>query len=185
MDGVQVESTVTGRVAAAWARSRPSARVAWLVALGLSTLVVRPFSPPRAVGVATAVSGSLLATGAFVDLAERRIPNLLTGAALLVALVGASLSGLALLGRSLLGLVLAAVPMAVVHARRGVGLGDVKMAAAVGASCGASAVVAAPVAVAAAALVAAAFGAITRRAALPLGPFLWLGWASAIAWAWT
>lgn len=71
--------------------------------------------------------------------------------------------------------------MLVVHLSRGVGLGDVKLAAVVGASCGTSALAAAPLAIAVAAIAAAATGLLTRRTRLPLGPSLWAGWAVATA----
>ena len=61
------------------------------------------------------------------------------------------------------------------------GLGDVKLAAVVGASCGTSALAAAPLAIAVAAIAAAATGLLTRRTRLPLGPSLWAGWAVATA----
>ena len=70
--------------------------------------------------------------------------------------------------------------MLLVRLTRGVGMGDVKMAAVVGASAGAVALMAAPVALAVASFAGATFGVITRRQRLPLGPALWLGWAVAL-----
>jgi prepilin signal peptidase PulO-like enzyme (type II secretory pathway) len=66
---------------------------------------------------------------------------------------------------------------------RGVGMGDVKMAAVIGASAGSVAPIAAPCALAITAVVAAIYGAATRRPTLALGPALWLGWAIGVAFA--
>jgi leader peptidase (prepilin peptidase) / N-methyltransferase len=109
---------------------------------------------------------------------QRRLPNRLLAAALVAvmataaagatteatvhAVVGAALGG---------GLVLA------VRLTRGIGMGDVKMAAVVGASVGCVSLIAVPVTVALAAAAAAGVGLVWRRTSLPFGPALWLGWA--------
>ena len=80
------------------------------------------------------------------------------------------------------GMVIAGALMLSVRLARGVGMGDVKMAAVVGASVGASTttVLAAPIAIAIAAFIAATYGFRANRRRLPLGPSLWLGWAAAL-----
>ncbi|MFZ9629589.1 MAG: hypothetical protein ACO3C1_09605 [Ilumatobacteraceae bacterium] len=78
------------------------------------------------------------------------------------------------------GALMAGLPMLVVHLSRGVGMGDVKAAAAIGASAALVAWWAAPLACAVAALGAAAFGAVARRPRVALGPCLVVGWWTAV-----
>ena len=135
------------------------------------------------VAVSSAVVGALLATAALVDAHERRLPNRLLAVALACALGGAALSvdgGVVL--DALIGMTVGGGLLLCVRLTRGVGMGDVKMAAVVGASVGASTTVllAAPSAIAIAAFVAAIYGHIANRRRVPLGPFLWLGWAATI-----
>ena len=128
----------------------------------------------------TATVGVLLAGAAFVDSHERRLPNRLLAIALALALGGAVLSlTRAVILEAVVGMVIAGVLMLCVRLARGVGMGDVKMAAVVGASVGASTttVLAAPIAIAIAAFTAATYGFIANRRRLPLGPSLWIGWA--------
>ena len=81
------------------------------------------------------------------------------------------------------GALVAGGAMLVVRLARGVGMGDVKMAAAVGIGVGMVSIDRAAVAIAVAALVAAAWGKAHHRNSLPLGPSLWFGWATTVALA--
>lgn len=136
-----------------------------------------------AVAAATAAVGVLLAAAALVDTRERRLPNQLLTAALIIAFTGAILSTDAGVTRAaLLGMTIAGALMVLVRVTRGVGMGDVKMAAVVGASVSASTttLLAAPIAIAAAAFAAATYGFLTSRQRVAFGPSLWVGWASAL-----
>ena len=125
--------------------------------------------------------GTLLAVAAMVDVREHKLPNrLLLAGVLTVALVVLAASNVAIAVSAMLGMLIAGGLMMLVRLTRGVGMGDVKMAAVVGASVGAVELMAAPIAIAVAALAAATYGVITRRQRLPLGPALWLGWAVAL-----
>ncbi|MDO8362838.1 MAG: prepilin peptidase [Actinomycetota bacterium] len=170
------------RIERAWAAAHPVTRralvAAFVTAVALSALV----GAPMVVKWACAATGALLAAAALVDMHERRLPNRLLAAALLVTLTGtaagaaATGSATALAG-SLAGLALGGGCMLAVRLTRGVGMGDVKMAAVVGASTGAFAVAAAPVAIAVAAFSAGCYGLAAGRRRLALGPSLWFGWA--------
>jgi leader peptidase (prepilin peptidase)/N-methyltransferase len=148
----------------------------------------------------------LLAAAALVDTCEHKLPNRLMSGALFVALVGAALPRHGpVLAAAVVGAVSAGGLMLLVRLARGVGMGDVKMAAVVGASVAgaagamaatgsgrptelwSAALLAPPLAIALAAFAAAAWGLLTRRQRLPLGPALWLGWLltlSAGAFGW-
>lgn len=171
-------ATTTRRVAQAHAGVTTLARWAWLAACTSSCLIAAALGQSAVAQVATGAAGVLLATAALVDVHEYRLPNrLLAAAAVLVLLAAAAEGGL---GRSLVGALLAGGLLLVVRLARSVGMGDVKMAAVVGAGAVHQHLVAAPVAVAVAALVAAGGGVLLGRARLPMGPSLWLGWAVAL-----
>ncbi|MCB0980307.1 MAG: prepilin peptidase [Acidimicrobiaceae bacterium] len=151
--------------------------------LAASTAAIGHPSPAAALaGTALTATGTVIAAAALVDAHEHRLPNSLTALAGALAVVGALAAPRGgRIGPALLGGLIAGAAMLVVHLSRGVGLGDVKLAAVVGASCGTSALAAAPLAIAVAAIAAAATGLLTRRTRLPLGPSLWAGWAVATA----
>ncbi|MEQ1874740.1 MAG: prepilin peptidase [Ilumatobacteraceae bacterium] len=175
--------STSDRVTIAWNHARPLARHLMVAACATSVALELPVRSSAAVACATAAVGVLLAAAALVDIHERRLPNQLLTAALAVALVGATLSTEVIVVRSaLLGMIIAGALMLLVRVTRGVGMGDVKMAAVVGASVSASTttLVAAPIAIAAAAFAAAMYGFITSRPRVALGPSLWVGWASAL-----
>lgn len=180
---VPVRST-GDRVLAAWHHSRSLARHSLLAACATSVAVVTSLRVSTIVAVATTVVGILLAAAALVDAHERRLPNRLLAVALACVLGGAVLSvngGVVL--NALIGMTVGGGLLLCVRLTRGVGMGDVKMAAVVGASVGASttAVLAAPSAIAIAAFSSATYGYIASRRRVPLGPFLWLGWAATLA----
>ncbi len=92
-------------------------------------------------GATFGCSVALLAIAVVVDLRERRIPNTVTYPAVMAALLLAALQGPAALGSSLGGLAAAGGILAglSVLSRGGLGAGDVKAGAAVGALVGPSA----------------------------------------------
>lgn len=170
--------STTDRVEVAWAEAHPVVRRAVIAACvtagALSTAVHAP-APTR---WGLVIVGVVLAVAALVDLREHKLPNRLLAVACCAAVLGVLVSSqLATFESAVAGMVLAGGLMLAVRLTRGVGMGDVKMAAVVGASVGAVSVMAAPVAVAVAAFTAALYGVLARRQRLPLGPALWLGWA--------
>jgi prepilin signal peptidase PulO-like enzyme (type II secretory pathway) len=175
-DCVQAEPVPTlDRVAQAWDRSSVLARLAWCTATAASLVIATDAGRPL---WTTAAVGALLATAALVDATERRLPNSLSLAAGVLAMASAFVTGqvAAAIGGALIagGLLLA------VRLVRGLGMGDVKVAAVIGASVGSRALAAAPVAIAVAAFAAAGYGLLRNRSRVPLGPALWLGWACAL-----
>ena len=183
IDTLRAEPVLTAdRVIAAWVAAGPGIRGALLCACCARTAVGITMPSPPAVRLAAAVTGLLLALAALVDLREHKLPNRLLAVAFLVTAAGAlsALDG-GLVVSALLGMVLAGGLLLLVRLGRGVGMGDVKMAAVVGASTGSVALVAAPVAIAVAAASAGVFGLLAGRTRLPLGPALWAGWAVALA----
>lgn len=171
----------TDRVAAAWAAAHPVTKRAVLAACATAVAAGTAAPLPASLRVAVAATGVLLAVAALVDVHEHKLPNRLLAMALAATAVGLAASGkLPLLNRAALGLVLAGGLMLFVRLTRGVGMGDVKMAAVVGATTAPTAVVAAPLAIAVAALVASGYGVMAHRSRLALGPALWLGWAVAL-----
>lgn len=175
--------TTAARVVTAWHHSSPLARHSLLAAGVTSLALALPLATPLPVAAATAVAGVVLATAAFVDAHERRLPNRLLALAFAVAFGGAvGTMDVATARVTLLGTLIAGGLLLLTHMTRGVGMGDVKMAAVIGASTSAATgtLLAGPFAIAMAAAAAAAYGVITARRQLPLGPALWFGWAAAL-----
>ncbi|MEY4174494.1 MAG: Type leader peptidase family [Actinomycetota bacterium] len=172
--------TTTVRVTRAWTAGTPTIRRAAAAAWLTSCLQAFGQQTPFAMRLGLAAAGCLVATAALVDLHELRLPNRLVGSALAVSLVAAATVSAAALVQSLLGMVVAGGLMLVVRLSRGVGMGDVKLAAAVGAGTGGLALPLAPLSIAVAALVAGTFGLAAGRRRLPLGPSLWFGWSVAL-----
>jgi leader peptidase (prepilin peptidase)/N-methyltransferase len=171
----------TWRVARAWRAAQPVTRRATLAAMATSVALAVPLAVPLAQRIAVGVAGVIITLAALVDIAETRLPNHLVAAAAVAALAGASATGhLAPPGSALAGAALGLGLVGLVHLSRGVGMGDVKMAGAVGASAGSLTLASAPLAVGVAALVAGTYGVLARRTRLVLGPSLWLGWAAAV-----
>lgn len=178
------------RWARAWGATTLAGRSLWLAATSCSLWLGLTAGAAPSVRLTLAAAGVLAASAALIDAFEHRLPNALTASIAAIALAGATGAG-GDAGRVMVATVaggaVAGGAMLVVHLRRGVGLGDVKMAFALGLSAGSVAVVAAPVAIAVAALLAASIGVLTGRARLPLGPALWCGWAVSLAttgWGW-
>lgn len=192
---VQPTVSTAARVHAAWQGTGAAGRAGALLAvlasasLPLSWWVGRSFvravvdvTPWVVVG--SGVAGAILAIAALVDLHEHRLPNVLLTWAMGSAAVGvgchASIAAdPARLLAMFVGLLLCGGVMFAVWCTRGIGMGDVKTAAVVGAAAAPLEVTAAPVALAAGAATAGLWGLVMRRRSLPLGPFLWFGWALA------
>ncbi|HKW13606.1 MAG TPA: A24 family peptidase [Candidatus Krumholzibacteria bacterium] len=86
----------------------------------------------------------VVGTAIVTDVRSRRIPNTLTFPALLAALVVRfAFQGWAGLGLALLGAIIAPLILLIVHLGKGIGMGDLKLAAAVGAFLGPAGAVAA------------------------------------------
>jgi leader peptidase (prepilin peptidase)/N-methyltransferase len=172
----------TDRVVVAWVEAHPVVRRAVLAATVTSGALGSALHMPHIMGWSVAVVGAVLAMAALVDMREHKLPNRLLGAAAVLTCIGVlSTASAAVMFSAVSGMVLAGGLMLLVRAIRGVGMGDVKMAAVVGASTGATALMAAPLAIAVAAFAAALYGLVARRQRLPLGPALWAGWALSLA----
>lgn len=158
-----------------------------VVAAAMVIVFTASLPVPMAVRAASAVSGVALVAAATVDIAEHRLPNrlvALAGATPLAAAFG--VGSIEMVTDATVGALAAGGAMFAVYLVRGVGMGDVKTAAAIGASCAVVSPWAAPSAIAIAACVAAGYAALRRRRVLPLGPALCAGWATALVFAgWT
>jgi leader peptidase (prepilin peptidase)/N-methyltransferase len=183
-----IPTSTIERVAAAWADSHPVARRAAVAAAITSTALGGAVAAPAPQGIAVGVTGVVLAVAALVDTVEEKLPNRLLALAAYVTIVGTLPSWReGAVVACVLGGLIAVLLLGIVLLARGVGMGDVKMAAVVGMSAGSLWLVAAPAAIAVAALVAGGYGVLSGRSRLVLGPSLWLGWMVAIAaaiWRW-
>ena len=151
---------------------RNQAAVWWAVAFGVLLAVRWP-------AVSVVEFGAVLGVAAAIDVLEYRLPNALLAMACIAAISGAhDVRGI--LG-VVVGAAVAGLPMLFVRLARGVGMGDVKAAAVIGAQLGVRSFTAPAVAVAVAALLAAGAGALMHRQRLALGPCLWIGWCAAQA----
>ena len=173
------------RIERAWCEVTTPVRTVARLAIGASVaLAVYLAVGTRSLGAAGTcwgVCGVVLALAAVVDVHERRLPNELLAAAGIASLLPMCLRGDAGMAfRALLGGSLAGVLLMTVRVARGVGMGDVKMAAVVGVSVGALGWRLALVAVGAAAAGGAAYGVARRRQRIAFGPALWFGWMSAL-----
>jgi Flp pilus assembly protein protease CpaA len=117
--------------------------------------------------------GLLLGLAAHVDVIEHRIPNHLLSWSVIAVLVVTAFSGPEVLDDVVLGTLLAFVPIAVVLLTRGVGTGDVKMAAVLGAAGGLIHPLVGLATVFLMALTTGLVGLTTKHKRLALGPWLW------------
>lgn len=156
-------------------------------AVGGTLLAIALGRSPLAV-LASAVAVALLGLAASVDLRERRVPNALTYGGTLAALGAAAIAGHAVM--AIAGCLFATTLMAVMYvlARGRLGMGDVKLAAAVGATIGPAAVpmflLASGVAGAVGALLLLAYGR-SRHDTMPYAPAMVAGAILALAQAGT
>ena len=169
------------RIEQAWWQARPAVRRATASAMLTSVALAMLWSPDWWVRSTVALTGTTLAVAALVDLHEFRLPNRLMWIAAAATFSAPALRlDVGMTSRTLAGGLVAAGLMLLVQVRRGVGMGDVKMSAVVGASAGSMAILGAPIAIAIASLVAASCGLVSRQRRMALGPALWLGWATAL-----
>jgi leader peptidase (prepilin peptidase)/N-methyltransferase len=187
-DGMPNALTVIGtaeRIERAWREVTASVRSLALLAIltsgVLTASLALKFPSLGAAAGCWGVCGTLLALAAVVDVHEQRLPNeLLAMATLTSVLAMCWQADLAMSVRTVTGGVLAGSLMMSVRVVRGVGMGDVKMAMAIGLSVGAFGWRLAPIAIAVAATAAAGYGTIRRRQRAAFGPALWFGWMSAL-----
>jgi leader peptidase (prepilin peptidase)/N-methyltransferase len=161
----------------------------WAIALAAAAVLVGlTFARVHPVGNATlyAVAQVLLVAMAAIDLATRRIPNLLVLALAVLAIVPRSVGERSELTASLVsGVVVFAVALVLAYAARGgLGMGDVKLAGALGLVLGSTVLPALVVGTMLGAVAGLAIivrqGAAGRRSALAYGPYLAAGAALAI-----
>lgn len=131
---------------------------------------------PITTAIAIAVVGLLGGAAAVVDVHERRLPNRLTGLALLIVAAAALLDDPWTGVDALISMSMAAVPLWVVRYGRGLAFGDVKFAAVLGAATGLVHPYAGVVVVWVAALSSGLFALRTGRRRLAFGPWLWAGY---------
>lgn len=146
------------------------------------------------VWVAVSVSLSIASLAAWVDLQSRRIPDELVALALLPS-VGSAAAALVTGGGAtrmvtiVFGIGILALPLLLIHlvSPSAMGFGDLKLAVALGAAVGLVDPVLGLVALCVASALTAAVGVATRRGALPFGPGLVIGAATALVLAstWT
>jgi prepilin signal peptidase PulO-like enzyme (type II secretory pathway) len=145
--------------------------------LAMALAATSVVSPTTAV-VLAAVS---LAAGAaaVVDVHEHRIPNRLLTLSLVLVAVAALIERDATLGDVAVSGLMASGPLWIVRYGRGLGIGDVKFAAVLGAAGGLVHPLTGVVVVWLAALSSGVFAAVQRRQRLALGPWLWAGFVGA------
>ena len=168
---------IGGRVVAAWYAVGLPARLLTLLAASACVVIIA-----AAVGDPTAVISGLsllvLVVAALVDAVEHRLPNVLVLGAALPIVVALLLAGSAELAQgAAAGAALVAGPLLVTHlvTPTGMGFGDVKAGAVLGAAMGLIDVELALLALVLGLGVAAAWGIGTRRRSIALGPALVAG----------
>lgn len=124
--------------------------------------------------------GVLAAAASVVDLVEQRLPNVVVEAILVVAGIAVVVDP-AKLAWVVTGALAGAVPLLWVRLSRGLGMGDVKFAGALGAVAGLVHPVLALVAVFIAAAASGTYGLVRGHSRLALGPWLWGGLVAALA----
>lgn len=170
------------RVVDAWRGAHPVVRHATCAAAVTSGMLAWSVDDRVPVRVALLVAGWVMVGAALVDVHERKLPNRLVAIAAMASVLGALATGHpTTVAHCAVGGAVAGSLLMLVRLARGVGMGDVKMAAAIGASVGTLHAMAAPLAIAITAFVAAIYGTMARRARVALGPALWFGWAVAVA----
>jgi len=169
------------RVARAWTALTPRRRqlvcTGTAAAIGLA-LAATTVAPITSVVVLAAV-GVVAAAAAVVDVHEHLLPNRLLGLCAVLVLAAATVDGSGTLVAVAVSALMAALPLWLVRYGKGVGIGDVKFAAVLGAAGGLLHPFAGLVAVWCAALASGVFAYRTRRHRLALGPWLWAGFVVA------
>ncbi len=153
------------------------AGTAAVIGLGAAALSVVAVSPAAAV----VLVGLLAGAAAVVDQHEQRIPNALLTFALASVLLVAVVGGGWTVVDVLVSLTMAAFPLWAVRYGKGLALGDVKLAAVLGAAAGLVHPFAGLLVVWCAAVASGVFALKTHRNRLVLGPWLWAGYVAAAA----
>jgi hypothetical protein len=151
------------------------AGTAAVLGLGAAALSVVAPSPAAAV----VLVGLLAGAAAVVDQHEQRIPNTLLTIAMVVVAVAAIIGGGWTVVDVLVSLTMAAFPLWAVRYGKGLALGDVKLAAVLGAAAGLVHPFAGLLVVWCAAVACGVFALRTHRNRLVLGPWLWAGYVAA------
>jgi|GEM_PF-6982268 len=131
---------------------------------------------PTLAAVAVVVAGTALGAAALVDAAHERLPGPLLATATVVATCAAAAGGAGTAARLTAGALLGATPLLVVQLVRGLGAGDVKLGAALGAAGSPVHELAGLTAVGLASLTVSMWARATGRSRAPLGPWLWGSW---------
>jgi leader peptidase (prepilin peptidase) / N-methyltransferase len=171
------------RLVQAWA-ALPTGRrrltylgVVAVVVVGVAATSVVALSPAAAIVLVGLVAGA----AAVVDQHEHRIPNLLSGAALCTVAIAAIGEGGWTIVDVSVSLAMASFPLWAVRYGKGLALGDVKLAAVLGAAAGLVHPFAGLLVAWCATLAAGLFALATRRSRLALGPWLWAGYVAAVS----
>lgn len=162
---------------AAHRRALVTAGVAANLAMAVAaTSVVSPLS-----AAALATVGLVAGAAAVVDVHEHRIPNRLLSLSLAVVVLVALVERGTTIGAVVVSALVASVPLWIVRYGKGLGIGDVKFAAALGAAGGLVHPFTGLGVVWLAALASGTFAAVRRKRSLALGPWLWAGFVGATA----
>jgi leader peptidase (prepilin peptidase) / N-methyltransferase len=170
---------------AAWRAAKPIRRRQATVA-GLATIAIAALATtavPTAIAIVIGVVGLLAGAIAIIDLHEHRIPNELLTFSLAAVVAGATIgvfvTNRQIVGEVVVGLIVAAFPLFAIRYGHGLAMGDVKMAAVLGAAGGLIHPVVGLITVFVAALSSGVFALIKGRNRLALGPWLWAGFGTA------
>jgi leader peptidase (prepilin peptidase) / N-methyltransferase len=135
-------ASVTSRFGAAWSAIGPRGHAAALAGAAAGVAAAASWLPATAIAIATGLSTLVLTAAALVDAVEHRLPNALVSVAavpVVMALALAWVSGsTAVVWSALVGAALLAGPLLVTHlvSPAGMGFGDVKAGAVLGAGLG-------------------------------------------------
>lgn len=173
------------RVDQAWT-ALPTQRRA-LVTGGASAGLAMALAATSVVPVLTAVvlAAVSIAAGAaaVVDVHEHRIPNRLLSLSIVLVAIAALVERGDTVGDVVVSGLVASVPLWIVRYGKGLGIGDIKFAAVLGAAGGLVHPFTGLVVVWLAALSSGVFAAVQRRRRLALGPWLWAGFVGATSLA--
>ncbi|MGE0141497.1 MAG: prepilin peptidase [Ilumatobacteraceae bacterium] len=175
----------TSRLIAAWRGIKPVRRLqalaALLASLGIAALAT--IAVPTASAIVIGIVGLLAGAVAVVDLHEHHIPNRLLMLGVVAVTIGATIGSIVsderIAGEVLIGLLVAAFPLFAIRYGHGLAMGDIKMAAVLGAAGGLIHPFVGLGTVFVAALSSGVFALVHNRTRLALGPWLWAGFGAA------
>jgi leader peptidase (prepilin peptidase)/N-methyltransferase len=171
----------------AWRAAKPIRR-RQAIGAALASIGIAAFATtavPTAIAIVIGVVGLLAGAIAIIDLHEHRIPNRLLTLSLVAVVAGATIGSFVtsghdhLVGEVIIGLLVAAFPLFAIRYGHGLAMGDVKMAAVLGAAGGLIHPVVGLITVFVAALSSGVFALAHNRNRLALGPWLWAGFGTA------